>query len=370
MNGARYTTRGGVLLWSWIPVPRRLLSDDRLLNLELADRAVLLSLYLCADEHGRFDAGEMALRRNTGVVTGESLRPVVERLSRLRLVHLYERNDQRFGVIDHFDEDITADHTKKRPRPSHPAPPRDVWASAGCSGVYRGGSDEPCPSSDRSPTDQRPDAGRLHTETTEREDILREGAHARGRTSSDRSPTDQRPDAGRLQTESTEREDIIREGAHARGRTSSDRSPTDHFETLPEGCRNAALAWCVEVAKVRRRHGGALWAECTAAQVAPEFAHRLGQISEVGDEAFVRAVETMIERGKGFGRGMPGEGVAYLDKIARNWTAERDNEKTVEKKGRRRRMVKGDGFRRLGPAPEQGEIDRTVDDSLSDVMEG
>ena len=333
MNGARYTTRGGVLLWSWIPVPRRLLSDDRLLNLELADRAVLLSLYLCADEHGRFDAGEMALRRNTGVVTGESLRPVVERLSRLRLVHLYERNDQRFGVIDHFDEDITADHTKKRPRPSHPAPPRDVWASAGCSGVYRGGSDEPCPSSDRSPTDQR-------------------------------------PDAGRLQTESTEREDIIREGAHARGRTSSDRSPTDHFETLPEGCRNAALAWCVEVAKVRRRHGGALWAECTAAQVAPEFAHRLGQISEVGDEAFVRAVETMIERGKGFGRGMPGEGVAYLDKIARNWTAERDNEKTVEKKGRRRRMVKGDGFRRLGPAPEQGEIDRTVDDSLSDVMEG
>ena len=181
-------------MWSWIPVPRRLLSDDRLLNLELADRAVLLSLYLCADEHGRFDAGEMALRRNAGVVTGSEMTPVVERLAALRLVHLYERNGSRFGVIDHFDADITRDHTKKRPSPCHPAPPADVWESAACSGVFRGGQDEPHtdqPSvgltnrqsvsiSDRSVTDQRSDTERLKIEKKEREDITREQARMSG----------------------------------------------------------------------------------------------------------------------------------------------------------------------------------------------
>ena len=328
-------------MWSWIPVPRRLLSDDRLLNLDLADRAVLLSLYLCADEHGRFDAGEMALRRNAGVVTGSEMTPVVERLAALRLVHLYQRNGSRFGVIDHFDADITRDHTKKRPSPCHPAPPADVWEAAACSGVFRGGQDEP---------------------HTDRLTV----------SNSDRSVTDQRSDTERLKIEKKEREDITREQARAEGRRARTGNIEDQLVAVPENCRSAAVAWLVEMAKVRRRHGGALWSECRADMIANEYAARLADTAQAGHEPFVRGVEIMIERGKGFGRGMPGEGVAYLDKIVRNWSAEQDNEKRADKKKRRRRigLDKGEGFRRIGPATKPGTVDTDVDDSLSDVMEG
>tara|TARA_R110000824_G_scaffold223182_2_gene410973 strand:+ start:963 stop:1793 length:831 start_codon:yes stop_codon:yes gene_type:complete len=276
----------------------------------------------------------MALRRNAGVVTGEAMLPIVERLAALRLVHLYERNGSRFGVIDHFDEDITLDHTKKRPRPSHPSPPPGVWSVAGCSGMYRGGQDGPA---------------------SEPEPIT------------DRSLTDQRSDGERLQTEKKEREVITRERARTAPRTAP--NIDDQLVAVAETCRKPALAWLIEMAKVRRRHGGALFSECKADEIAHEYAKRLGEIADVGTEAFTRGVEIMIERGKGFGRGMPGEGLGYLEKIVRNWTAEQDNEKKAK---RRRRMTveKGDGFRRLGPAPQPGEVDRTVDDSLSDVMEG
>ena len=354
-------------MWSWIPVPRRLLQDDRLLNLALEDRAVYLSLYLAADEHGRFDAGEMALRRNAGIVTGAEVTPTLERLAELRLVYLYERNGSRFGLLDHFDEDITRDHTKKRPSPNHPAPPADVWKAAGCSGVFRGGQDEP-----HTETEDQPSVGQTNCQSV---------------SNSDRSAIDQRSDGERLKIEKKEREVISREQARAESPGFRDPrearmgwsdprpelvSIDDQLVAVPEKCRQAAIAWLVEVAKVRRRHGGALWSECKAEMIAHEFAARLSDTASVGVEPFVRGVEIMIERGKGFGRGMPGEGVNYLDKIVRSWSAEQDNEKQATKKKRRRRigLDKGEGFRRIGPAPKPGSVDTEVDDSLSDVMEG
>ena len=360
-------------MWSWIPVPRRLLSDDRILNLALEDRAVFLSLYLCADEHGRFDAGEMALRRNAGVVTGVAMLPVVERLADLRLVHLYERNGSRFGLIDHFDEDITQDHTKKRPRPSHPAPATEIWKAAACSGMYRGGQDQPFEEhrsdADRSVTEHGSDADRLKREKKEREVIPRGSEEERAERDGLIAAAQERARA----RVSKEGDQISRERDENLKPPMKARSMEDQLSVVREGSRQAAQAWLVEMAKVRRRHGGALWSECRAEMIVNEFVRRLAEIADVGDEPFVRGVEIMIERGKGFGRGMPGEGLNYLEKIVRNWSAEQDNEKTAETKKKRRRRIgidKGDGFRRLGPAPKPGEVDKDVDDSLSDVMEG
>ena len=332
-------------------MPRRLLSDDRLLTLELSDRAVLLSLYLCADEHGRFDAGEMALRRGCGVVTGEPLRPIVDRLAASGLVHLYEARSKPFGCLDGFDEDITADHTKKRPRPSFPAPPVSVWLGARCSGVYRGGQD--------APSEDQPTVGQDQPTVGERD--------AKAEDLNDRTLIDQRSDGERLKIGNKEREEIQRERVAYEKRSPVVRSMDDHLATLPKECRNAACAWLVEVAKVRRRNGGALHSETKAEHIAHEYAHRLAELAAVGVEAFNESVEAMLSRGKGFGRGMPNDGVAYLSRMVRGYDAEKANAKAAEAKPKRRRFIKDEGFRRIGPAPQAGEIDTEVDSETADL---
>ena len=65
-KGPRVGLGGELVSWPWMPVPRRLLSEERVLDLSHADRGMLLSLYLAADEHGRFEAGSTALRRALG----------------------------------------------------------------------------------------------------------------------------------------------------------------------------------------------------------------------------------------------------------------------------------------------------------------
>jgi len=125
---------------AWRPVPERLLKDFRVLDLDRADRAVLLSLYLGADQHGRFDASERVMRCTLALVDGEMLRDSVERLADAGLVCLYQQGDHPYGVIERYDDDMGADMRKRRPASGLPDPPADVWEAAKCEGTYRGGS--------------------------------------------------------------------------------------------------------------------------------------------------------------------------------------------------------------------------------------
>jgi len=140
------------MAWSWTPVPRRLLRDHRVLRLDRSDRSVLFSLYLGADEHGRFNADEMSLRVTLGFLDTFQLSETVERLSDLKLVHLY-RDDEgtQFGVLDRWCEDLGLDIRKRRPRSTLPNPPADVWEAAKCQGGYRGGEHAPAVVEDDTP---------------------------------------------------------------------------------------------------------------------------------------------------------------------------------------------------------------------------
>ena len=144
------------MAWSWTPVPRRLLRDHRVLRLSREDRCVLLSLYLGADEHGRFNADEMSLRVGLGLVDGEVLGEPVSRLNEAGLVHLYLHEGNPYGVLDGWGQDLGADMRKRRPASVLPNPPADVWEAAKCDGAYRGGTHDAEPI--RNVSGQRPDS--------------------------------------------------------------------------------------------------------------------------------------------------------------------------------------------------------------------
>jgi len=156
---------------AWRPVPERLLKDYRVLDLDRADRAVLLSLYLGADQHGRFDASERVMRCALALVDGEMLRDSVERLADAGLVHLYQQEDHPYGVIDRYDEDMGSDMRKRRPASGLPDPPADAWEAARCDGTYRGGQHVSGnePDSDRTVAGQQPDTPQTEAPTRARE---------------------------------------------------------------------------------------------------------------------------------------------------------------------------------------------------------
>ena len=158
---------------AWRPVPERLLKDYRVLDLDRADRAVLLSLYLGADQHGRFDASERVMRCALALVDGEMLRDSVERLADAGLVHLYQQDDHPYGGIDKYDEDMGSDMRKRRPASGLPDPPSDAWSAARCDGTYRGGKhvsgDEPA--DDRTAAGQQPDTVQTEAPTRARDPV-------------------------------------------------------------------------------------------------------------------------------------------------------------------------------------------------------
>lgn len=155
----------------WRPVPERLLKDYRVLDLDRADRAVLLSLYLGADQHGRFDASERVMRCALALVDGEMLHTSVERLADAGLVHLYQQGDHPYGVIDRYDEDMGADMRKRRPASGLPDPPSEVWEAARCEGTFRGGQHASGkePDTDRAPAGQEPDTAQEEAPTRARD---------------------------------------------------------------------------------------------------------------------------------------------------------------------------------------------------------
>ena len=124
-------------MWSWHPVPVRLLTDRRVIEIGLEDRAILLSLYLGSDEHGRFDASPTVLCFKLAILDAEKIRESVQRLAEIGLVHLYTAAGALYGVIDGWDRDMVATHQKKRPASQYPPPPQEVAEIAGCSGVSR-----------------------------------------------------------------------------------------------------------------------------------------------------------------------------------------------------------------------------------------
>ena len=157
----------------WRPVPERLLKDYRVLDLDRADRAVLLSLYLGADQHGRFDASERVMRCTLALVDGEVLSDSVERLATAGLVHLYQTGDHPYGVIDRYDDDLGADMRKRRPASGLPDPPANIWDAAKCEGTYRGGKHEfiigNVPATVRPPPGQWPDSAKTEAPMRARE---------------------------------------------------------------------------------------------------------------------------------------------------------------------------------------------------------
>lgn len=133
------------MAWSFQPIPRRLLQHEVVLELTAHDRAVLFSLYVGSDEHGRFRANPQVLAILLGMV-GQHWEPLeaVNRLADWGMLHLYTGSDGRlYGVLDQFDQDIASEQRRKRPRSIHPSPPRDVWRSAGVDGEFRKGRHRP-----------------------------------------------------------------------------------------------------------------------------------------------------------------------------------------------------------------------------------
>ena len=323
--------------WPWMPVPRRLLSEERVLDLSHADRGMLLSLYLAADEHGRFEAGATALRRALGafIAPGE-MTEILDRLKSAGLVHTYEVEGSTYGVLDRFDQDITRDHRSKRPRPSHPAPPAATWEAAQIVGDYRKGQDEPI--------DNRPQ-------------------HDQG-SNDDRSLFDHGTDNERSAIGLYDKKRKEKRRNLPRGGADTLRRSRVGLGDFPAGCAEQVARWCEEMAQRRRETGGVLAATSTAEDTLTAHGAELMRLAEK-PESLAGAIETMIDQGTGFGRGGPRDGIAYLRKIAVNWSAE-----TKSKARARKRTKRGSDFVRIGEAPTMGPVDRTVDpdNELADVL--
>lgn len=198
------------MAWSFNPVPRRLLKDHRVLMLTPLQRAVLLSLYLGSDEHGRFHCHPMSLAVVLGMVGGEwTPGEVVEHLVGVGLVHRYKGADkQTYGILDQWDTDLAADHRSKRPRSCHPSPPKAVWERAGVDGRYRGGrhqpgdtaadavraASEPKPDTVRTASEPRPNRVRTVSEPDPPKEGRKEGKKRRKARASVSTPEDNNTD--------------------------------------------------------------------------------------------------------------------------------------------------------------------------------
>jgi len=119
----------------WGPLPRRLARDPRYLACHPTDRAILLGIYLVADEHGRFCAEDLVLRRD--IAAYGPVRPCVNTLARLELVYLYRSDGADYGALQAFDFDWGVFETGRRPQPTYPSPPPDVWELARCNGHFK-----------------------------------------------------------------------------------------------------------------------------------------------------------------------------------------------------------------------------------------
>jgi hypothetical protein len=114
--------------WRWSPTPsRRLLDDDRFLELPLEQKGVLLLLYLVCDKNGRFIATKRAFIRATGMLPEEMRH--LHRLHELQLLTLYDVAGVTYGELERYSEDAPSELRKSKddrypgPGPGHIRPP-------------------------------------------------------------------------------------------------------------------------------------------------------------------------------------------------------------------------------------------------------
>jgi len=101
--------------WRWSFVPRRLLTNERFLNLSHLDANVLLRLYLGCTAYGRFNAGKMSLAITLGILDPEAC--LIDRLGHLEaegFVTIYDVEGQSYGRVNGYDEDAPGDLIRKR----------------------------------------------------------------------------------------------------------------------------------------------------------------------------------------------------------------------------------------------------------------
>ena len=294
-------------------------------------RYVFLGLHLVADEHGRFRAGHRSIKTQLGLIDGEDLSALMGELIAAGLIHPYESGGVGYGMIDGYDSRLTGAQRRKRPDPEHPAAPPGVMDAAKAD-----------PSVCRR---TRPDTS---------DDV---------RTRPDMSGLD------KTRQDKTREEDLSApDGAHTYEgppQKTSGRRSSRTFDEFAAGLREPAETWCEEMASRRRRNGGAVSATETAADALQAHGAELLRMAEQDPEAFTGAVDTMIEKGRGFGRGGPRDGIPYLRTIFSGWHAEQEG--TTRAK---RRKKEGPDFVRVGPPPTPGPVAWTLveDNELADVL--
>ncbi len=329
------------MAWAWVSLKRSILSDEAVLEVSAMARYVFLGLHLVADEHGRFRAGVRSLKVQLGLIDGEDLGALMDELQAAKLIHLYSAEGVGYGLIDGYDARLTGAQRRKRPAPEHPAPCPEIMEAAKAD-----------PSAQRTPG-HRPDTVRTEKDTVRTEEDI-------ARTPSGLDKTRQ---------EKTRGEDLSApEGAHTHEgppQKTSGRRSSRTFDEFAGAARESAEAWCDEMATRRRRNGGAVSATETAADALQAHGAELLRMSEQDQEAFTGAVDTMIEKGRGFGRGGPRDGIPYLRTIFSGWHAEQEG--TTRAK---RRKKEGPDFVRVGPPPTPGPVAWTLveDNELADVL--
>lgn len=100
--------------------------DEKVARLALEERLLFVGLVSMADDDGRFLASATAV--GGFVFPNDELSPArigkwLKRLDGLRLVHLYEVNGVKYGVLPNFDRHQVIN---RRSRSTLPAPPQET----------------------------------------------------------------------------------------------------------------------------------------------------------------------------------------------------------------------------------------------------
>jgi hypothetical protein len=108
---------------NWTPIPDTVLKGsataELVLALPLSTRGVYLSMWIIADSHGRFAAGERSLRAELGIFEAD----MVKHLSRLEgLVTIYRTNSGLTAELVHSDCGLPAELVRRRGASSFPGP--------------------------------------------------------------------------------------------------------------------------------------------------------------------------------------------------------------------------------------------------------
>lgn len=315
----------------WVAVPARLLDDDAYLDLSPAAKLALLHLHFGCDRWGRGPAGRHTLARVIGadVDAGAAFAD----LQRAGFVATFTATDgQRCYQIADYDDTAPSAIIRRRsasvyvraesaPRP--PSPPKGVHKDNGTR-----------PNADPLPTDAAPNAriGQPKADTippipapNRASALRREIRDLRSKTGKcvSGAPLGGEQDACQVAHKKTE-SSVGGSGAGSSGGSLGESSAgggvidnPESSQQAPPPLTRAALELCERIAAARRKHGGVLSCDTTAADVAadPMLA---GLASLAAKPGFCDCARKLPDRviGRGIGRGV----LAYLETAVGNYT--------------------------------------------------